>query len=250
MDGAGRLDRPVPVLADGGHELERDAVHVGVLGGEQAVLVRLVGAAAQAAADDLLAQQLGAERPDAEDVGDGVGVPALGEHRDRDDAADRLAELSGLADGVHHLPHDLPVVHLLGLPAGDTAGVFATELLDLGRGDLLELRGQALAGLELDGVDEDGARTRDRLAVVDVGEQRELAGHPDGLVVAEGLLPPGDVVVDHLGDGGVVADDDEDGGRLAVLLRVGVLPRGERFRVGVVKRVERGFEQTGHLIRR
>ena len=82
VDGAGRLDRPVPVLADGGHELERDAVHVGVLGGEEAVLVGLVGAAAQAAADDLLAQELGAERADAEDVGDGVGVPALGEHRD------------------------------------------------------------------------------------------------------------------------------------------------------------------------
>ena len=77
----------------------------------------------------------------------------------------------------------------------------------------------------------------------------ELAGHPDGLVVAEGLLPAGDVVVDHLGDGGVVADDDEDGGGLAVLLRVGVLPRGERLRVGVVERVERAFEQAGHLVR-
>ena len=157
--------------------------------------------------------------------------------------------MPGLADGVHHLAHDLPVVNVFGLPARDAAGVFGAELLDLGRGDLLELRGQALAGLELEGVDEDRARPRDRLAVVDVGEQRELAGHPDGLVVAEGLLPAGDVVVDHLGDGGVVADDDEDGGRLAVLLRVGVLPRGERFRVGVVERVERAFEQARHLVR-
>ena len=94
VDGARRPHDAVLVFADGGHELERDAVHVGVLGGEEAVLVWLVGAAAQAAADDLLAEQLGAERADAEDVGDGVGVPALGEHGDGDDAADRLAELA------------------------------------------------------------------------------------------------------------------------------------------------------------
>ena len=92
-------DDAVAVLADGRHEGERDAVDIGVLRGEEAVLVGFVGAAAQAAADDLLAQELGAERADAEDVGDGVGVPALGEHGDRHDAADRLAELADLADG-------------------------------------------------------------------------------------------------------------------------------------------------------
>src|SRR5512146_2049391 len=69
-------DDAVAVLADGRHEGERDAVDIGVLRGEEAVLVGFVGAAAQAAADDLLAQELGAERADAEDVGDGVGVPA------------------------------------------------------------------------------------------------------------------------------------------------------------------------------
>ena len=169
---------PVLVLADGRHELERDAVHVGVLGGEEAVLVGLVGAAAQAAADDLLAQQLGAERADAEDVGDGVGVPALGEHGDGDDAADRLAELARLADGVHHLAHDLAVVDVLGLAAGDAAGVLGAELLDLDGGDLLELIGQLVARLELEGVDEDRARPGDRLAVVDVGEQRRACRAP------------------------------------------------------------------------
>ena len=76
-----------------GGEVERDAEDVGVFDVEQAFLVQVVGLPAQGAADDLLAQELGAEGADAEDVGDGVGVPALGEHRDRDDAADRLAEL-------------------------------------------------------------------------------------------------------------------------------------------------------------
>ena len=71
-----------------GGEVERDAEDVGVLDVEEAFFVQVVGLAAQRAADDLLAQELGAEGADAEDVGDGVGVPALGEHRDGDDAAD------------------------------------------------------------------------------------------------------------------------------------------------------------------
>ena len=95
----------------GRDELERDAVDLGVLGLEQAV-VHGVGASAQAAADHLLAQELAAERAHAEDVGDGVGVPALGEHRDRDDAADLLAELAPLADGVHHLAQQVLVGQL------------------------------------------------------------------------------------------------------------------------------------------
>ena len=73
-----------------GREVEGNAEDVGVLDVEQAFFVQVVGLAAQRAADDLLAQKLGAEGADAEDVGDGVGVPALGEHGDRDDAADRL----------------------------------------------------------------------------------------------------------------------------------------------------------------
>ena len=75
-----------------GGEVEGDAEDVGVLDVEEALLVQVVGLAAQGAADHLLAEELGAEGADAENVGDGVGVPALGEHGDRDDAADRLAE--------------------------------------------------------------------------------------------------------------------------------------------------------------
>ena len=72
-----------------GGEVERNAEDVGVLDVEQVLLVQVVGLAAQRAADDLLAQQLSAEGADAEDMGDGVRVPAFGEHRDGDDAADR-----------------------------------------------------------------------------------------------------------------------------------------------------------------
>jgi hypothetical protein len=58
----------------------------------QRVVDRLVGIAPQAPAHDLLAQQLGAEGADAEDVGDGVGVPAFGQHGDGDDTTHLAAE--------------------------------------------------------------------------------------------------------------------------------------------------------------
>ena len=57
--------------------------------------------AAQAAADHLLAQQLSAKGAHTQHMGDGIGVPAFGEHGHRDDAADGLAEAPFLADGVH-----------------------------------------------------------------------------------------------------------------------------------------------------
>jgi hypothetical protein len=57
--------------------------------------------AAQTAPDHLFAQKLGAERADAQDVGDGVGVPSFGQHRHRNHAPNLLAETSGAADGVH-----------------------------------------------------------------------------------------------------------------------------------------------------
>ncbi len=68
-----------------------------------------VGAAPQAAAHHLLAEKLGAERPHAEDVGDGVGVPALREHGDADHAPDALAEPVLPANGVHHLAEQVLV---------------------------------------------------------------------------------------------------------------------------------------------
>ena len=74
-----------------GGEVEGNAEHVGVLCVEPPLFVQLVGLAAQGAADDLLAQQLGAEGAHAENVGDGVGVPALGEHGDGDDTAHALS---------------------------------------------------------------------------------------------------------------------------------------------------------------
>ena len=139
------------------------------------VLVEVVGLAAQRAADHLLAEELRAEGAHAEHVGDGVGVPALGEHRDRDDAADLLAEPAGLADGVHHLAQQVLVGDVLGLLA--VAGALddlAPEALDLVGGHGAEVVVQRLAGFELLAVDQQGVGRAERVAVlVEVAEQRE-----------------------------------------------------------------------------
>ena len=85
------------------NEAEGHAVDLGVLGFEAAVAAHDVRAPPKSAADHLLAQQLGSEGAHAEDVGHRVGIPALGQHRHRNNASHTLAELSKLADSVHHL---------------------------------------------------------------------------------------------------------------------------------------------------
>jgi hypothetical protein len=86
-----------------GDERERDAVDLGVFRVEHPGVVDGIPHPAQAAPHDLLAQQLRAEGAHPQDVRHGVGVPALGEHGDRDHALDALAEFARLADRVHHL---------------------------------------------------------------------------------------------------------------------------------------------------
>ena len=174
-------------------ERERHAVDLGVLGVEMAVVVGGVAHAAQGAADHLLAQKLRAEGADAEDVGDGVGVPALGEHGDADHALDVLAELAGLADGVHHLAEQVFVGEVLGVAAGEAGAVLGLELVDLAGGDLLEVVAHRLAGFELLAVHQDrvGAVQPAAVAVV-VAEDGQLPGLDDGLV-ADLLFPAGDV---------------------------------------------------------
>ena len=117
-----------------------------------------VARAPKATAHDLLAEKLGAESAHAEDVGDGVGIPALGEHGDGDDALDVLAQLAGLADGVHHLAEEVFVGESSASRPGKRCAVFVLELLDLAGGDLLEFGAHGLAGLELLAVDQDRVR--------------------------------------------------------------------------------------------
>ena len=79
-------------------EGERYAEDVDVLRLEQAGLrVDFVGGAAQAAAHDLLAQELAGEGPQAHDVRDRLGVPALGEHAHGNHILNLLTRFAELA---------------------------------------------------------------------------------------------------------------------------------------------------------
>src|SRR3954464_7295988 len=99
---------------------------------------------------DLLAQKLRTEGADAQDVGDGIGVPSLRQHRDGDDAPDLLAEPAGSAHRVHHLTQELALARLaLGAGSTCTPLQLALELLDLRAGCVAEIPVQRVAGFDL-----------------------------------------------------------------------------------------------------
>ena len=229
-------------------EVERDAEHVGVLDVEEpGPVVEVVRLAPERASDDLLAQKLRAERPYAEHVGHGAGVPALAEHRDRHDAPHLFAEAAGHADGVHDLAQQVLVREPLGLPA--VAGAFddlAAEPVDLvGRGGA-EVPAEGEARVELLAVDQQGAGPRQRRAVaVEVPEERQPALHEGARPVVVPAAEPGDVVVDQLRGRGVVADHDEAGRHPDARLA----PLRERPLVVAVQRVQRGLQLRRKLQR-
>src|SRR5207245_1089578 len=63
-------------------EIEGDAENVRVFHGEKVVLIEIIRLAAKAATDNLFAQQLRSECTHAENMGDRIRIPTLGEHRD------------------------------------------------------------------------------------------------------------------------------------------------------------------------
>ena len=195
--------------ARAGDKREGDAVDFGVFRLEPALFIDRVAHPPQAAPYHLLAKQLGAERPNAQDVGDGVGVPAFGKHGNADDAFDVFAELADLAHGVHHFAEEIFVGQRLGVPAGEPDTVLGLEILDLHGGDFLELGAHRLARLQLLAVDQDRVGPVEPLAAaVVVAEDVERRGLDDRLIV-DRFLPARHVIVDELGDVGVVANDDK-----------------------------------------
>ena len=104
----------------------------------------------------------------------------------------------------------------------------------------------ALSGFELLAVDEEGARAGERVSVlVEVSEQRQAALFEGGGPVLVLALEPGDVVVDQLGGRGVVANDDEAGRDLDILLP----PQLEGLRIVAIEGFESGLELDGEVQR-
>ena len=97
-------------------------------------VVQLIGIAAQSTPDDLFAEKLGAESPDAENVGDRVGIPTFGQHGYGNDTADLFPKPILLADRVHHLAEKFGVGKFSDLACTRTLNLLALELLDLQRG--------------------------------------------------------------------------------------------------------------------
>src|SRR5262249_3709217 len=129
------------------------------------------------ASDDLLAQELRPKCADAEYVGDRVGVPAFGEHCDRDDAANLFAEPAALSDGVHDFAKEVFVRDVVGgAPVTSSADDLLTKTPDLIGGHVAEVLVERFVALELRAVDEERVRPREWVAVlVEVPEQLQPA---------------------------------------------------------------------------
>ncbi len=205
------------------HEVERHAEHVGELRRQAAVAVEaVVVGAAQRPAGHLLAQQLGAERPEPQDVDHGTGVPTLGEHRHRHHAADLLAQPARAAHGVESLAGDVAVV---------AGGAGAAKLGGLGSQGTTQpaVGGDGVVAFHLR-VHEQGAEAVLVAQPVAADVREQLVGPGavgDGAVIGV-LGPAGDVVVEGLGVGDGVRHHDEHrrGGQAVVtpaLVGLGVL---------------------------
>ena len=182
-------------------------------------------------------------------MGDGVGVPAFGQHRHRDHAADLLAEPAGAADGVHHLAQQLALAGLALHAAGAFArGELALELLDLRAGRVAEALVQRIAGFDLARVDQQRPRTgKARALVVIVAEQLEMPGM-EGRAFAFlriAALEAGDPFEHQLGDRRVLAHDDEHRRHADA----GALPALELALVMAVERVQRRPQHVGQIER-
>ena len=109
----------------------------------------------RSSADDLFAEQLRPEGAQTEDLGDGIGVPAFGEHLDGNDTTDVFAGLTLLADGGDELAELLGFLVLGGASAGlgfiEQAAVDADRDLFLRRiGEFLEYdRGRIVGAAQL-----------------------------------------------------------------------------------------------------
>ena len=72
-------------------------------------------------------------------MGDGVRVPAFGQHRDRHDTANLFAKPPLLADCVHHLAQQIGVGQFPDFARAGSLRDFALVLLDLKGGGSAEI---------------------------------------------------------------------------------------------------------------
>ncbi len=211
-------------------------------------LVQVVGLAAQRATDDLLAEELRAEGADAEDVGDGVGVPAFGQHRDRDDAADGAAELARLADGVHDLAEQLLVGDVVAGAGSPVRSTISRRKRSISSAAMPRKLSSSASPASSCSLSISSVFGRGERVAGDSSKLRNSARRPFSSVVGAVFVlavEAGDEVVDELRDGGVLADDDEAGRHLDARF----LPELEGLLVVAVERFQRGLQARRKLER-
>ena len=98
-----------------------------------------ITAAAQGSPGDLLAQKLQAEFSQADDVRDGVCIPAFRKHGDGDDAAHMLTERTALADSVNDFAENFRVRNILSRACAPDARILAFEEFDFRSKDFAEV---------------------------------------------------------------------------------------------------------------
>ena len=237
----------------GGDEVERHAVHLGVLGVEPAVVVDGVGASTQRTPDNLLAQQPGTKGTDTENVGDRVGVPTFGEHVHADHAAHALTEATLLANGVHHFAQQVLIVEGLDIDRWVTTPQLDLVLLDLMRGGLLEVILHSVAGLQLSGVDQDRARAGDPRPIIHVRQQLQLTRTRACAAIGLLNITASNPLVHKAGHQRVRAHHDEHRWCLTELLQLG-FPLRKCLCVTAIQAPQRAFQgvrdrpQSGGLI--
>ena len=195
-----------------GGEVERHAQHIGILHVEQTSrLIQVVGLPAERATDHLLAQQLCAERADPKHVGNGVGVPAFGEHGHRDDAANGLAQTVHFANGVRHLAQQVRLRDVLRRSDVTRAlDDLAPEALDLVGGHSAKVDVERITRFKLLAINQQGVRPSEwSVVVVVVAEEWQSPVHHIARPVFVLAYETRHVVVDEFGGGRVIADDNE-----------------------------------------
>jgi hypothetical protein len=163
--------------------------------------VQIVRLAAQGTADDLLTQELRAEGTDSQNVGDRIGIPSLGDHRDGYDATNGAAELPGLTDRVHDLAEKLLICDFVaGTGIAGPLYNFTAEVFNFVGSHAAKIFIERIARFELLAVDENRIRAGERISgdLVKIAEEREASVLQGGGTVIVFAMEAGDEIVDQL----------------------------------------------------
>ncbi|OQC52731.1 MAG: hypothetical protein BWX55_01553 [Deltaproteobacteria bacterium ADurb.Bin022] len=172
----------------------------------------------------------------------GVGVPALGQHGNRNNAADRIAQAVFFADRIHDFPKQVLVGQILRLAAVASAlNNFTAIAFNFFFGHCSKIVIQCFTRFQLLAVNQERSWPGQRVAVfIVIGKQGEFAQIRRGrhAVFFRWILKAGYIVIDQFGRGCIVADDNKTRRQL----HAAFFPEVIRFLVVAVKGLQSGLK--------